>query len=106
MNRQDAHMGLAKLFLGYVYTSSINVVAELGVADQLRNGSLHIDEIAKQVGGNAAPLYRIMRLLSAQGVFHEEDGRHFSLTPMAELLRGDVPDFISCICGVYGRSRL
>jgi len=66
-------------------------VAEAGVADHLGAEPRSADELATSVGAHAGALYRIMRLLASQGIFHEHEGRRFSQTPMSETLRSDHP---------------
>ncbi|MEV5595092.1 methyltransferase [Streptomyces sp. NPDC052496] len=67
------------------------VVAELGVADQLADGPLPVDEIAKRVDAHPGALYRGLRAIAGQGVFTEVAPSTFALNPMAETLRSDVP---------------
>jgi hypothetical protein len=86
--------GLAKmrgLIFGYSITRSIAVAAELGIANQLAEGSQTPRELARRCGVMERPLYRILRALAGEGVFAENDDGRFALTPMAELLRSDHP---------------
>ena len=46
---------------------------------------------AQATGTHAPSLYRLLRGLASLGVFSEGEGGRFSLTPLAELLRADVP---------------
>src|SRR5215469_348595 len=86
--------GLTKmrgLIFGYSITRSIAVAAELGIADQLAEGSQTPGELARRCGVMERPLYRMLRALAGEGVFAESDDGRFALTPMAELLRSDHP---------------
>jgi hypothetical protein len=47
-------------------------------------------------------LYRLLRTLASMGVFAEEEGRSFRLTPMAELLLTDVPGSLRVAAEVVG----
>jgi hypothetical protein len=73
-----------------VLARCVQVVAEYGVADALADRPMTSAEIAMQTGMNADALGRMLRLLTAHGVFIKEDDfyRH---TPLSELLRTDHP---------------
>jgi hypothetical protein len=82
---------LGRLIVGFQVSQAIHVAATLGVADLLADGPRTSDELAVATDAHAGSLYRLLRALSSVGVFHEDDGRRFSLTPMGALLRSDVP---------------
>jgi len=67
-------------------TKPIGVIAELGIADLLRDGSLSVDVLAEKTDTHAPTLYRLLRALSSVGVFVETDDRMFGLTPLARCL--------------------
>jgi hypothetical protein len=74
-----------------VIARCVQVVAEYGVADALvPDRPMTAAELAEQTGINADALGRMLRLLTAHGVFSKEGGlyRH---TPVSELLRSDHP---------------
>jgi SAM-dependent methyltransferase len=79
------------LITGYWTSQAVGVVAQLGVADQLRGGPLPSDELARAVGADPAALYRVLRLLASIGVFAEPAPGCFGLTPLGETLRTDAP---------------
>jgi O-methyltransferase domain/Dimerisation domain len=78
---------MLKLINGFQVTQAIRVAASLGVADHLDNGPRSVDELASLTQSNSDALYRLLRALAAVGVFREEAGRHFALTPMGDCLR-------------------
>ena len=82
---------LGRLIVGFQVSQAIHVAATLGVADLLADGPRTSDELAVATNAHAGSLYRLLRALASVGVFHEDDGRCFSLTPMGALLRSDVP---------------
>jgi hypothetical protein len=82
---------LIQLITGRFMTHAVGAVAELGIADQMKDGPLGADEIAKRVKAHGPSIYRLLRALSVAGVFVEPAGKRFSLTPVGELLRTDVP---------------
>jgi hypothetical protein len=45
------------------------VIAEIGVADQVTDGPLEVEELAKRTGTNADALYRVLRAVASKGVF-------------------------------------
>jgi len=67
------------------------VAAKLGIADLLASGEKNADELAELCDAHAPSLYRALRTLASAGVFAEDDDRRFSMTPLAEPLRSDVP---------------
>jgi hypothetical protein len=82
---------LARMINGYWLTQMIYTATRLGIADALAGGPQTAGRLAERCGAHARSLHRLLRALASLGVFAEaEDGR-FTLTPMAELLRSDVP---------------
>jgi C-methyltransferase len=85
---------MMQMLTGKWVSASISVVAELGIADLLANGDKTADELADAVSAHGPSLYRVMRALASVGVFAEAEGRRFTLTPLAECLRGNVPNSV------------
>ena len=77
------------MIFGFSLSRAIAVVAELGVADQLKDGPKSVQELAQAVGADANSLYRLLRALAGVGVFSEEPDKRFRLSPLSELLRSD-----------------
>jgi len=75
----------------YWVSQALYVAAKLKLADRLKDGPRTADELASATGTHAASLYRLLRALASVGVFAEDDGHRFALTPLAECLRSDVP---------------
>jgi hypothetical protein len=69
--------------------AGIGVVAELGIADLLKEGPRTVDELAELTGTDKRSLYRVMRMLATQGIFKEIRGKRFISTPLAKPLRED-----------------
>ena len=67
-------------------TKPIHVVAELGIADLLRDKPLSVEVLAQKTDTHAPTLYRLLRALSAVGIFSESADRVFQLTPLAHCL--------------------
>jgi O-methyltransferase/methyltransferase family protein len=83
---------LMQMIFGFALSRSIAVAAQLGVADQLKDGPKSIDDLARAVGADSRSLYRMLRALASAGVFAERADGSFNLTPLGELLRGDHPE--------------
>ena len=82
------------LITGYWVSQAVGVVAQLGVADQLRDGARRSTELARDVRADPDALYRVLRLLASIGVFTEGPPDSFGLTPLGETLRTDAPDSV------------
>jgi hypothetical protein len=76
----------------FMVSRSLSAVAELGVADHLRDRSLSASDLARAVGANERFLFRVMRLLVSAGLFAEPSPGTYALTPSSELLRSDHPN--------------
>ncbi len=82
---------LNHLISGGWIAQAISVAAELGIADLLAAGPRLSDDLAQATGSHPRALYRLLRTLASVGIFSEVEPGLFGLTPMAELLRSDVP---------------
>lgn len=93
---------LATIIRAFQQSRAVTAAAELGIADLLRSGARSVDELASAAGAEAASLYRLLRALSAIGVFSEEPDRRFALTPMGEHLRTDHPLSLDPAARMFG----
>src|SRR5688572_4545285 len=82
---------ISRMLTGYWLSQALYVAAKLGLADLLKDGPRTADELALATKTHPRSLYRLLRALASVGVFAEHDKRRFSLTPLAECLRSDVP---------------
>jgi hypothetical protein len=83
---------LTELTIGGWFTQAISVAAELGIADLLIDGPRTAEELAEDTSALSGALYRVLRALASVGIFTEDEYGRFSLTPLAENLRSDVPN--------------
>ncbi len=81
------HEAITDLCYGYLYSAALVTAVELGVADKLAGGPKSARALAEELGVQAQPLARLLRLLATKGVFTETDPDHFGLTPAADILR-------------------
>lgn len=93
---------LTQILLGSVASQAVYVAAKLGIADQLAAGPKSVEELAKATNTDAPSLYRVLRALASIGVFTEQDGRQFALTPNAEPLRSDASDSLRDVAIFWG----
>jgi len=96
-------VALRRLVNGYQVSQAVHVVATLGIADRLADGPRTSDDLATAVDAHAESLYRVLRALATVGVFREEDGRRFALTPVGECLRSDADEPVGGWAAFVGR---
>ena len=81
----------------YYLSRAIHVVAELGLADHLGDEPLSPKDLAEITGTNAAALTRLLRFLSAYGIFQEIQAGKFSHTVLSSVFRQDHPNSVRAI---------
>jgi len=91
MDQQERMQFFQQAYGGSWITQGLGVAAELGVADILAGGPRTCEELAKQTSTEPDALYRLLRALASVGVFAADGQGRFALTPLAEMLRSDVP---------------
>ena len=99
---QEAQLLLNQLLFGKQMTYCLSGVARLGVADHMNATPMAVEEIAGKTGAHAPSLYRVMRMLASMGVFKEEQGKRFALTPAGELLKSDTPGTMRYFAMMFG----
>jgi hypothetical protein len=87
----DPAAALRQLIFGYRISQAIAVAASLGVADALARGPRTAGDLAAELECHPETLYRLLRLLAAAGVLHEDGQQRFALTDLGQPLRTDVP---------------
>ncbi len=75
----------------YTFAFAVRAIGAIGVADHLRGGPLHIDELAARTECDRHALLRVMRALTTKSLFVEPQPLMFGLDAMGELLRTDHP---------------
>jgi O-methyltransferase domain len=86
---------------GYPLSRCLHVVADLGVADALDETPSTAADLAAAVGAHPDALGRVLRLLSAYGVFMVRDGAVIH-TPASRLLRTDHPRSLRPLVRLFG----
>jgi hypothetical protein len=86
---------------GKCITQALATAAQLRIADHLKEGPRSSEEVALAAEAHAPSVYRLMRALATVGVFDEQEGRLFSLTPIGTLLRTDVPGSLAGMAELF-----
>ncbi len=97
-------VALQEMARGYWTSQAISVAAELGICDLLKDGPKKSEELAQSAGADTLALYRLLRALSRAGVFTEDEDGCFSLAPIGEYLRTDVPNSMCAVAAEAGES--
>ena len=101
MNHTNPFDTVLQMAGGHVVPRCLHVVANLGVADALEETPRTADELAASVGAHPDALDRVLRLLSAYGVF-ESHGDAFRHSPASQLLRTDHPQSMRALVRMFG----
>lgn len=91
------------LINSHVVSRCIHVIADFGVADALDSEPASAEELAERTGMNADALARMLRLLSAHGLFAGQ-GEGYVHTPESRLLRSDHPYSLGSFARMIGTS--
>jgi len=101
MNELNPFSTLQLIAGGYCLPRCLHVVADLGVADALAEVPLSAADLAEAVGAHPDALGRVLRLLSAVGVFESREGK-FLHSPASRLLRADHPQSMRAFVRMFG----
>ena len=93
-NKIELSLTTGEAIFAYWISRMLYVVAKLGIADLLKDGSQHCDALASATNTHSDSLYRVLRALAGFGIFAETQPRCFELTPQADSLQSDVPDSV------------
>lgn len=85
----DTAAQLMRLVNGYRISQAIHVAAVLGLSDHLSSGPRSVDELAAATDCHAPSLYRLLRALSAVGLYQHLPDDRFGMTPLGTHLRSD-----------------
>lgn len=104
----DKHLGSVPEFINLIHSGAMSqavcVAAELGIADLLASGPLHVDELARATASHAPSLRRLLRALTSLALCTENEDGSFALAPTGSLLRADAQEslrFWTVLCGRY-----
>jgi len=92
-----------QMITGGVVAQAVCAAAELGVADLLATPQTAA-QIASKTRVDAGKLYRLLRFLASLGIFQIGEDGTWSLTPLGEKLRSDVPGSVRAGARLLGRT--
>jgi len=96
---------LLEMLHGYRAVQALYAAAQLGLADLLREGPRDAESLAQAARADARSLLRLLRALAGLGVLTQSADGRFTLTPLGELLRSDVPGSLRAAVLFYGGRR-
>jgi hypothetical protein len=70
---------------------AVLAAANLGIADEVGSEPVHIDQLAQRLRANPATLFRLMRGLSAKGIFRDVGERRFVGNALSDSLKTGAP---------------
>ena len=82
-------VALRRMTTAYWTSQVIHLIAQLRIPDLLADGPKTAEALASTTATHAPSLYRLLRAVASLGIFEEDEGRRFSLTPLGTLLRSD-----------------
>ncbi|MCK8503331.1 acetylserotonin O-methyltransferase [Myxococcus fulvus] len=100
MQRLPAPAFIFNLTTSYLAPRCLYAVAQLGVADVLGTTPMSTEELAKATGAHADSLHRMLRLLSAQGVF-ERRAQGWAHTDYSEHLKANHPHSLKALVMMF-----
>jgi hypothetical protein len=100
----DPWLDLLGLINSFQITQAIHVASTLRVADYLHDRARSAGELEALTKSHPDSLYRLLRALAAVGVFREDEGGKFGLTPMGDCLRADSATPLGAWAEVVGSS--
>lgn len=86
------HERLLALIFGFWQARALAAVTELGIADLLASGPLHVKELARATKTDPQALYRLLRALESLEIFSETAPQIFANTAVSERLSLHVPN--------------
>ncbi len=75
----------------YQLSQCVYVAAKLGLADLLKEGPKHSEELAQASGAHPQTLFRLLRALASAGAFTQLPDGRFALNEVSEYLGQDAP---------------
>ena len=82
---------LRQMVQGFMPAKSLQVAAELRIADLVSEKPKTADQLSTILGVHSDSLYRLLRALASLGIFKEITDSHFENTLLSEAIRADVP---------------
>lgn len=87
----DPNTAVRRMIMGFIVSQAIHAVCELEIPERLAAGPTTAATLAADTGTDADALRRFLRVLAAEGLFTQESGDAFALTPQGRLLCAKEP---------------
>ena len=94
---------LHRLVTGYQVSQAVHVAATLGLCDLLADGPRGVAELAEATGADARSLTRLMRALTAVGLYEYDGEESFANTELGDAFRADAPRSVAGLARFVGR---
>ncbi len=85
---------LMQISSSYWQSRALYVAARLNIATQLGDTAMKVEVLAEQIEAHPDALYRLLRMLTAMGIFTEITSRSFANNQLSAPLRDDSPQYI------------
>jgi ubiquinone/menaquinone biosynthesis C-methylase UbiE len=85
---------ILQMAMSFSISQSIFAATKLGIADLLKDGPKHCDDLATATDTHSESLCRLLRALASIGIFSEIQPKCFQLTPLANCLQDNVPNSV------------
>lgn len=95
--RQSPRLAILQIIGQLTQTRSLALVVEFGIADRIQATAVTAADLARELDLNPDALYRVLRMLAAQGIFREDDDGRFHATPMSQVLTRDAEDSLASL---------
>lgn len=106
VEQRAAAVLVRQMLYAQLTSRALGVVAHLGIPDLLAQQPLAVSEISARTGTDTGSLGRLLRSLTAFGVFREYPGQVFALTSVGETLTSGHPSSALpsalLVCGEFG----
>ncbi len=90
-SKPPVHETMGFYIIGNWVSQLVYVAAKLDIAGHLVSGPKTAQELASLTGTHQPTLFRVLRALASLGVFAENTSGQFTLTPLGDTLRDDLP---------------
>ena len=85
---------MLRMLNSFLLVQALHVAAVLGLADLLAAGPKSVEDLAASTKADARSLNRLLRMLTAPGVFEQGADGSFALTPLGSTLKRDGPESV------------
>jgi C-methyltransferase len=103
---QEPHIAMMKIITSRWLAQAVTGAADIGIADHMTREPRDVAELAQAIGGHEDSLYRLLKALTAFGIFAQPEPRRFALTPLGETLRSDSAHSMRGVARFFGHETM